>query len=539
MRTFLFYFFFLQVVSLSFAQEKQPNIVWISFEDTGIYLPSYGDSTAQLPIINQLAKESAIYRNAFSTAGVCAPSRSAIITGMYPSTIGTSHMRTGRDITGIGSRKYRKNKNVVDRENNNVREYSAVVPWMVKCFPEYLRANGYYTTNNAKTDYQFAAPFTAWDENDGKAHWRNRADGQPFFAVFNFNETHESKIWKNKHLPLTVAKEDVPVPPYYIDNDTTRTDLARMYSNLELLDKRVGQIIHQLKEDGLYDNTIIFFFSDHGGPLPRQKREVIASGLHVPFFIKYPKGANSGKTDQLINFIDLAPTVLEMTGIEVPKHIQGQSILSTTRKYSFAARDRMDEFTSARRSVTDGKYLYVKYLFPIPSNYQDIQYRMQVPIMENLKNAYLNGELNQIQAAWFSPLQEEEQLFDLENDPYETHNLIHHPKAKAEVKRFRKQLAKWQKQTPDICIQPEAEMISAMWPNNQQPTTAKVEASIKANLLTLNCATQGASIGYQIDGGKWKLYTTSIAINKASKIEVKAIRIGFKEAIVSTVNLVN
>ncbi|MBB6462361.1 sulfatase-like hydrolase/transferase [Flammeovirga kamogawensis] len=539
MRTLLFYLFFSQVVSFTFAQKKQPNIVWISFEDTGVYLPSYGDSTAQLPTINQLAKESKIFMNAFSTAGVCAPSRSAIITGMYPSTIGTNHMRTGRDITGIGSRKYRENKNVVDRENNNVREYSAVVPKEVKCFPEYLRANGYYTTNNAKTDYQFAAPFTAWDENDGKAHWRNRAEGQPFFAVFNFNETHESKIWKNKHLPLTVAKEDVPVPPYYIDNDTTRTDLARMYSNLELLDKRVAKIINQLKEDDLYDNTIIFFFSDHGGPLPRQKREVIASGLHVPFFIKYPKGVNSGKTDQLINFIDLAPTVLEMAGVEIPKHIQGQSILKTSRKYSFAARDRMDEFTSARRSVTDGKYLYVKYLFPIPSSYQDIAYRIQVPIMENLKNAYLNGELNQIQAEWFSPLQEKEQLFDLEIDPYETVNLIHHQNYSAEVKRFRKQLAKWQKQTPDLCIQPEAEMITSMWPNNQQPVTNKVKTSIHANLLTLTCSTQGASIGYQINGGKWKLYTTPIAINKASKIEVKAIRIGYKESEVVSVNLIN
>lgn len=534
MKTTLLLIVFSFFIIDSFAQKKQPNIVWITFEDTGVYLPSYGDSTANLPVINQLAKESHVFNNAFSTASVCAPSRSAIITGMYPSSIGTNHMRTGRDITGNGKRTYKEHKNVQDREGNNVREYSAVIPASVKCFPEYLRQHGYYTTNNAKTDYQFAAPFSAWDENNDKAHWRNRKEEQPFFAVFNFNETHESKIWKHNHLPLTVKKENVKVPPYYIDNDTTRTDLARMYSNLELLDKRVESIINQLKEDDLYDETIIFFFADHGGPLPRQKREVIASGLHVPFFIKFPNSLKKGNTDQLINFIDLAPTVLEMAGIKIPKHLQGKSILSNSRKYSFAARDRMDEFTSARRSITDGRYLYVKHLLPHPSNYQDIQYRLQLPIMENLKNGYEKGVSNQIQQEWFKPLQYSEQLFDLKNDPYETVNLINDTKYNNVVQRFRKQLSKWQKETIDLCIEPEAEMIQKMWPNNLQPQTAKVHIKTKGKKVTLSCDTKGASIGYQLNGGSWKVYTTPFIIEEEMIITTKAIRIGYKESEVST-----
>ncbi|NLR91114.1 sulfatase-like hydrolase/transferase [Flammeovirga agarivorans] len=520
------------VWSLGSAQDK-PNILWITFEDTGTYLSSYGDSTAKTPNIDALAQESVVYSQAFSNAGVCAPSRSAIITGMYPMSIGTNHMRTGRDIMGQGQKTYRENKNVSDREGNNVREYSAVVPEKVKCFTEYLRAAGYYCSNNAKTDYQFAAPFTAWDQNDPKAHWRNRPDHQPFFAVFNFNETHESKIWKHNKLPLTVDKDQVDVPPYYLDNDVTRKDLARMYSNIELFDQRVEKIIQQLKEDGLYENTYIFLFSDHGGPMPRQKREVIASGLHVPFYIKYPESKTTGFSDQIVSFVDLAPTMLEIAGVKPPKHLQGNSIFSKERKYSFAARDRMDEFTSARRSITDGKYLYVKYLFPIPSPYQDIEYRMQVPTMKVLKEAYDNGTLNEIQSVWFTPLSGEEQLFDLEKDPYETINLIDDPKYASIQKKLSKQLSKWRKNTPDMCIEPEAKMIERMWPNGKQPSTEKVTIDQHDQTITLSCKTGGASIGYRINNGEWLLYHEPIKITKNCVLETKAIRIGYKE---STVN---
>ncbi|ANQ52706.2 sulfatase [Flammeovirga sp. MY04] len=518
------------------AQSKQPNIVWISFEDMSPVLSCYGDSTANTPNINALSKESQVFNNAFSTAGVCAPSRSAIITGMYPISIGTNHMRTGRDIMGWGNDTYREEKGVLDKEGNNVREYSAVLPEEVKCFTEYLRKEGYYCTNNAKTDYQFAAPFTAWDENDTKAHWRNRGKYQPFFAVFNFNETHESKIWKNKDLPLTVDKNKVSLPTYYPDTPEVREDMARMYANLELLDKRVGYIIDQLKKDGLYENTYIFFFSDHGGPLPRQKREVIASGLHVPFMIKYPNAEKVGYTDQLINFIDLAPSMIELAGGKIPHYLQGRSFFSEDRKYSFAARDRMDEFTSARRSVTDGRYLYVRYLEEDATSYQDINYRLQIPTMRVMKEMYEAGELNDVQSAWFNPLNTNEMLFDLSKDPEETNNLITSKEHAKVVKRFRGVMDKWLKSTSDICIEPEAKMIEKMWPNNQQPTTSKVIGAVHKGELKLSCTTKGASIGYQINEGKWKVYHQPIVLKEGDKVSTKAIRIGYKESEITIFN---
>ncbi|WP_044218016.1 sulfatase family protein [Flammeovirga pacifica] len=510
------------------AQDEKPNIVWISFEDMSPILSCYGDSTAHTPNINSLANQGVVYNNVYATAGVCAPSRSAIITGMYPISIGTNHMRTGRDIMSWGNSTYREEKGVVDKKGNNVREYSAVLPKDVKCFTEFLRAEGYYCTNNAKTDYQFAAPFTAWDENDTKAHWRNRGDDQPFFAVFNFNETHESKIWKNKDYPQTVDENIVHLPPYYPDVTEVRQDVARMYSNLELLDKRVGQIIQQLKKDGLYENTYIFLFSDHGGPLPRQKREVIASGLHVPFVIKYPQSEKVGHSDQLISFIDLAPSVIDLAKGEIPAYLQGKSLFSEERKYSFAARDRMDEFTSARRSVTDGRYLYVRYLENETSAYQDIGYRTQVPTMRVLKEMYSKGTLNEVQSKWFSPLTSSEMLFDLENDPFETKNLAEDKSHQKTLKKFRSVMNKWMKKTPDRCIQPEAEMIEEMWPNNTQPITLNVGGVYQDGVLKLNCPTESVSIGYRVNGGKWKLYHQPISTQKGDLVEAKAIRIGYK-----------
>ncbi|NME70594.1 sulfatase family protein [Flammeovirga aprica] len=510
------------------AEDQKPNIVWITFEDMSPLLACYGDSTAHTPMINSLSENSKVFNNAFSTAGVCAPSRSAIITGMYPTFLGTNHMRTGRDIMGDSRGVYNKNKNVTDREGNNVIEYSAVIPSEVKCFPEYLRREGYYCTNNAKTDYQFASPFTAWDQNDAKAHWRNRKDGQPFFSVFNFNETHESKLWKHNHLPLTVSPDKVNVPDYYPDTPEVRKDIARVYSNLELLDKRVGEIIEQLKKDGLYDNTYIFFFSDHGGPMPRQKREVISSGLHVPFMIKYPQNAEKGYSDQVVNFIDLAPTVLEMAGVKVPKHLQGTSIQSQKRKYSFAARDRMDEHTSARRSVTDGKYLYVKYLYELSSSYQDIEYRKNVPTMQVLLELKEQKKLSENQMKWFAPVKELEALYDLENDPDELNNLIGKVEVREVEKTMRGVMNKWQKNTNDRCKAVESEMIEEMWPNQEQPQTADVKYKVKNGKLYLSCPTEGASIGYKRNNDDWMVYTTAIDIEEKDSITVKAIRIGYK-----------
>ena len=240
-------------------------------------LGAYGDAVARTPILDRFAKESVRYTNAFTTAPVCAPSRAAIITGMYQTAIGAQHMRTTED-----------------RVPELPGPYLAVPPFYVKAFPEYLRAAGYYTTNRAKTDYQFGVPFTIWDDLGRTAHWRNRPDkSQPFFSVFNIEVTHESQIFPSSPArtgkPLVTDPATLQVPPYYPDTPLVRQELARMYDNIADMDARVGEILKELEEDGLADNTIVFYWSDHGDGVPRAKRSLYDSGLRVPLMIRWPK----------------------------------------------------------------------------------------------------------------------------------------------------------------------------------------------------------------------------------------------------------
>jgi len=369
---------------------QQPNILWIVTEDISPTLSFYGDNTAKTPNLDALASESMIYDNAFATVGVCAPSRSAIITGMYPTSIGTTHMRTGKDVFSWGKREYKKDIPIKDINGKPIRQYSAVIPENVKCYTEYMRSAGYFCTNNEKTDYQFAAPITAWDENSRKAHWRNRPKNKPFFAVFNIGTTHESRLWKNENLPLTVNPKDVKVPPYLPDNEATRHTIARHYSNVELMDAEVGAFIKQLKDDGLYNNTIIFFYSDHGGPLPREKREIYDSGLKVPFMIKDINSKTKGRTDRLMSFVDLAPTMLSLAGTKIPNYIEGKAFLGTQqtepRKYVFGSSDRFDEFSDRIRSVRSKRFLYLKNSFPELPKYKDVGYRKNIPMMTSFLN---------------------------------------------------------------------------------------------------------------------------------------------------------
>ena len=516
---------------------KQPNIVWISFEDISPYFSFYGDSTASTPTIDKLASESVIYSQVYSAAGVCAPSRSAIITGMYPTYLGTNHMRTGKDIMSWGKRVYKKEYGVTDTKGVNIPEYSAVIQPEIKCFPEFMRAEGYYCTNNSKTDYQFAAPFTAWDENDNNAHWKHAPSDKPFFAVFNLNVTHESKLWKHKHLPLTVNPKDVTVPPFYPDNDSIRLDIARQYSNIEMLDKQVAKLLQELKDAGQYDNSYIFFFSDHGGAMPRGKREAISSGLHVPFLVKYPKRMNkTGRDDKLISFVDLAPSILELAGVKSPDYMQGVSMFSGSRKYIFAARDRMDEFTTKRRTVCDGRYLYVKHLIPNEVRYQNIQYRMKLTSMRNIYKLHNEGKLNKTQELWFTPLDGDEELYDLQNDPFEINNLAKNEEIKQTLERFRDVYTKWRNDISDRCKNPESEMLEEMWPGGIQPTTANVFSELNDGIITLSCPTEGASIGYRVNNRAWKIYTKPLKVSDSEKIEFKAIRIGYKESSITSLD---
>ncbi len=543
--------FFLCFISFLNAQEKKPNILWIVCEDICPTLSMYGDFTAKTPNLDKLAKQCIIYNNSFATTGVCAASRSAIITGMLPSSIGTMHMRTAADVASWGRRTYNefltigstvREEHAVDLKGNTIRDYSVVIPANIKCFPEYLRAVGYYCTNNAKTDYQFAAPISAWDENDNKAHWRNRPKGMPFFSVFNIDDTHESKLWGNKDLPLTVDPASVPVPPYLPDNKIARNDIARHYSNIEIMDKKVGALLDELKQAGLYDNTIIFFYSDHGGPLPHQKREIYEYGLKTPLLIKGINQKNSEVSNRLISFTDLGPTVLSLANVKPPQGLDGKSFMgkyiSKPRKYVYGTSDRFDEFTDRIRTVRTEQYVYIKNYYPNFTKYKDVLYRKSVPLMMNMLELKENNQLNAIQMSWFQT-KEKEELYDSKKDPFSLVNLASKPEYKSVLEELRSECSKQFDQKFDFATLAESEMILNMWPNNSQPKTEVPNFKIKDKTVSLSCITKGSSISYIISDSKnekfdlnsnWLLYSKPIQCTSGKYIYVIANRIGFKDS---------
>jgi len=524
-----------------FGQSQKPNILWIVTEDISPTLSMYGDTTAKTPYLDQLAAESVVYNNAFAPVGVCAPSRSSIITGMYPTSIGTMNMRTGKDMQSWGSRVYKKSIPITDLKGAAICEYSAVIPANVKCFTEYLRADGYYCTNNQKTDYQFASPITAWDENNEKAHWRNAPKEMPFFSVFNIGITHESQLWKQTG-SLTVDPKTVPVPPYLQDTELARDNIARHYSNIELMDIEVGKIIKQLKDDGLYNSTIIMFYSDHGGPLPRQKRAILDSGLKVPFMVKGLENSETGSTDRLISFTDLAPTILSLANIKPPQYLDGKAFLgnykATSRNYVYGSSDRFDESSDRIRSIRNKRYLYLWNYYPEKIKYKEIGYRKNIPMMNELLNLKNKKQLNKVQLDWFSTKNTEE-LYDCEKDPFNLVNLANNPAYTEVINSFRKENLNRIQNYPDLGMIPEAQLIDMMWPNFEQPLTSEVQLIQKGTTVELKTATEGASIAYILSdqanlklnyNSHWKLYSKPFTVSKNTYVYSIAERIGYKES---------
>jgi N-sulfoglucosamine sulfohydrolase len=534
---------------------KKTNIVWITCEDISPYIGVYGEKAVRTPNIDQLAKEGIQYKHAYTTAGVCAPSRSAIITGMYQTSIGTQHMRTK-----AVNPKYM---------GEGVPNYSAVIPDYVKAFPEYLRANGYYTTNNEKQDYQFDAPVTVWDENGPAASYRNRPAGKPFFSVFNNFITHESQLFKKDS--LLVDPRNVTVPPYYEDTKQTRIDIARQLTHIQIMDRQVGEIVSMLKKDGLYENTIIFFYSDHGGALPWMKREVLDRGLHIPLIVRMPGGQGAGTVNsELISGVDLAPTVLSLAGITIPKHLQGQAFLGgqqakAPRKYIYGARDRMDEKYDRVRAVRDKRFEYIYNYMPEKPHYQDLNYRHGIPMMKEMLALRDAGKLNPNAMAWFKVPKDVEELYDTEKDPHQLHNLATDPQYKAKLEELRTAFRSWEKAVGDMSAVPEKEMVYGWWGGKDKaPTTATPLISSSQKGAAITCATKGASIGYRIvkagqekstekhtvrtwdaglvmdaaQNGKqveaapvWQVYTgQTIKLNKGDQLLVNAMRIGYEPA---------
>lgn len=505
----------------------RPNIVWLVAEDLGPYIPSFGDSTVETPNISWLASEGIRYSHVFSPSGVCAPSRSAIATGMYPSHTGSHHMRTG------GNPEYFP-KGLVP--------YEAVPPAEVKMHSEYLRRAGYYCTNNAKEDYQFRKPVTAWDESSGQAHWRNRKPGQPFFAIFNFGVTHESQIWRKANDSLWIDEDlDVPIPPYLPDNEVGRQDVRRMYSNIKEMDAQIGEIIRQLEEDHLLDSTIIFWYADHGGPLPRMKRLCYDSGLRLPMVIRFPDKRNAGEMDdQLISFIDFKPAILSLAGIQPPDYVDGRAFLgkyATTdeRKYIHAGGDRFDAKYDMIRAVRDKQFKYLRNYHPEKGYYLPVAYREQMPVMQELLRMRDAGELNEIQAQWFRESKPREELFDCVNDPHELNNLAEQPQYREKLEELRAECDRWLAEIDDKGLMPEPEFLETIWPGQIQPETAAPVFEDTEAGIVISCSTPGASIGYQVmasteqePGKRWMVYTEPVKLESGQKLAVITHRIGYK-----------
>jgi N-sulfoglucosamine sulfohydrolase len=522
--------------------DKRPNILWISFEDTNPFYGCYGDPVARTPNVDRLAAGGCRWPNAFSTAGVCAPARSAVITGMYPISIGTHHMRT-------------RHTNPAAPELPT--PYSAVVPHYVRCFSEYLRAAGYYCTNNVKTDYQFDPPLTAWDELSTEAHWRNRPDpDQPFFAVFNPTQTHESGMWPDKCPEVAFDPQAMALPPYFPDTPIVREAMARMYTNIERVDAYMGELLDQLEEDGLAGNTVVFHWSDHG-PLPRGKRWPYDSGIHIPMIVRWPGHVEPGSaSDQLVSTIDLGPTVLSIAGIEIPWHVQGQAFLGAQaappREYVYAARDRYDESYDMIRAARDKRFKYVRNYRPDLPYLLWIPYRNRHPIVEEMWRLYVAGELEGPQLLMFQTERPVEELYDTQRDPHEIHNLAADPAYEPELERLRAALDAWIDEVGDMGHIPESEMVARWYPGGVQPQTAPVVfvpicednpgqsaapegGTFQAPLMVqFYCATQGASIAYTYEEGEdvhWQLYTAPLRLPPGeTTIRARAIRIGYRES---------
>lgn len=448
------------------AKTERPNILWITCEDISPNLGCFGDAEARTPNLDKLASEGARYTNAFSVSGVCAPSRSCLITGMYPITLGTCHMRCNH-----------------------------TPPPHVRCFPAYLRDAGYYCTNNSKTDYQFDVPRDAWDECNRQAHWRNRPDKkQPFFAVFNFTVTHESQIGTlpkgpdDDRVPPETERHDpanAKVPPFFPDTPLIRRHWAHYYDLITRMDQQAGETLAQLEEDGFAENTLVFFYGDHGVGLPRAKRWLYDSGLHVPLILRWPGHVAPGSvSDRLVSFVDFSASVLSAAGVPIPGHMQGKAFLggaaAAPRDAIYAARDRMDERYDLIRAVRDKRYKYIRNYQPYRPYAQYLAYPESFPVMQEMRRVKAEGKLEGPAALFFREAKPLEELFDTKADPYELNNLIEaknsdflraeSPEQAAVLSRLRAALDKWLDEAKDLGFVPETDLEA--WLENGGPRLA-------------------------------------------------------------------
>lgn len=416
-----------------FSQEL-PNILWITSEDNGPHLGCYGDTYSVSPNIDRLAGKGMIYTNAISNAPVCAPARTTIISGIYPPSTGGQHMRS------------------------QVR-----LPRGFRMYPQYLRAAGYYCTNNSKEDYNLEKPGKVWDDSSRKAHWKNRPKGKPFFAIFNHTISHESQI-RNAIDPRNRIHDPskVRVPAYHPDTPNVRKNWAQYYDRITMMDKRVGQNLKELEDAGLAEETIIFYYGDHGSGMPRSKRWPYNSGLQVPMIVYFPKKwehlapreyRQGGASERLVGFIDLAPTLLSLAGIKPPKWMQGTAFAGKFEtdepRFSYGFRGRMDERNDMVRTVRGKRYIYIRNYMPHRPYGQFVSYMFETQTTQDWFRLYNEGKLNPVQSAFWITKPAEE-LYDLKNDPDETRNLADSPEHQKVLERMRQAHADWAREIRDL-----------------------------------------------------------------------------------------
>jgi arylsulfatase A-like enzyme len=516
--------------------ESRPNIILLMAEDLGPRIGAYGDEVAQTPNIDRLAREGVRFTQAFTTAGVCSPSRAAIITGIHQNVWGAGHMRAA----GGG--------------------YAASPPVGVKAFPELLRAAGYYTVNDGKTDYQmglrlggaYGGPETLWDLDDA-LDWSARPPGRPFFAYLNLMQTHESQVWPTWMLPdswLTLAlwpiriwnhlqwplrtdSARVSIPPYYPDTKTVRADIARHYNNIAAVDTAVGELLDRLEREGLSRNTIVIFTADHGDGLPRAKRWLYDSGIHVPLIVRWPDKAKPGSvSDRLVSAVDLAPTILSMAGVPRPQWLQGRVFVgpdrAEPRSHVFAARDRIDQQPDTVRAVRDSRFKYIRHFRPELPYLLENDFRDQMPMMRELREWHEAGKLSQVASLLFRGTRDREELFDLENDPHEVSNLAGNSRYSERLAEMRAHLDDWLARQPDLGLLPEVQLRLRFFPDGEQPTTEAPVITLEDAVARVESATAGASIEIRLNGGAWRLYTGPMVLDPGQQISARAQRHGWK-----------
>lgn len=500
--------------------DDRPNILWISCEDISPNLGCYGDPHAITPTLDQLASEGVRFTRAFTPAGVCAVVRSGIITGMYPPSIGSQHMRS-----------------------------RIIPPADVKAFPELLRAAGYFTTNRSKTDYQFEPTPSIWDRQ-GNDHqdWRERPDpDQPFFSVINITVCHESQIRhaeerhrqviqkigsQSKRDPIAVADT---LPEYLPNTAATRKNWAWYHDNITLMDQMAGEALERLQQDGLADNTLVVFWSDHGMGMPRGKRWVYDTGTLIPMLVRWPDKLDPGTVrEDLVSVMDLPPTMLAAAGVEVPRYMHGRRLLGDAAgeepSYLFFHRDRMDEVYELQRAVRDRRWKYIRNYQPHKTYAQRLDYMDEMPAMKDWRRLAAADRLVGGQKNWFRVPKPVEELYDTERDPWELNNLASLPQYQQRLSRMRRATEQFQERIGDKGLVPEAVMMEEMKPGGVVPETDPPKIARSGGLVSLTCPTEGSSIVYQVRRGNqwsdWRLYTKSLE-DVGQAVRAQACRLGY------------